>query len=122
MRRRSQNWLQQRIMWPLLLAALKSPLLQRIAVAALAAFALFNWGVSSCNSKHARKAAEAREEWAKDKEAAEAAAYQRGLQRAQNDETNDRSADQIARDAGMELRAGESCLSGNTLERLRDFQ
>ena len=105
-----------------LLGFFKSPK-ALIGLAVLAAFLIvYKKGREDCATKHARHAVKEAQQWAEKTTAASERAYDRGLQAAKSEVRNQKTVEEIARDAGMEAGADDLCLSADVVERLRQLQ
>lgn len=87
-----------------------------------ALFLAFQWGRADMASTYHKKLAKAELEWADKVTAASRNAYDRGLEDAKKDFENEQSVDDLARAAEGEAWSGDTCIPGDLLERLRQFQ
>lgn len=97
-------------------------LLKIVAPIAIVAVLSFFMGKSACKSEYQRKAAQEAAAWAEKIRVAEAQAYREGLQAAQIEARNEREAERIVRDAGMEAVEEDVCISEDALDRIRQLQ
>lgn len=93
-----------------------------VGMLAIVLFLSYMWGRADCGRKHSRIAAQQAREWAEKVRVSEAAAYDRGLVAARLELENDKTTENIVRDAGMEAGAHDLCLSADIVERLRALQ
>jgi len=88
----------------------------------VALFLVYSWGRAGCAAEYARKAAKQNAVWSEKIRAAESRAYAKGLEAAKASADRQKAAEDIARDAGMELGADDVCLSEDIVDSIRALQ
>lgn len=86
-----------------------------------AALVVYGKGRSDCAAKHSRQAVKDAAQWAEIVRASDAAAYARGRSAAESEARNQEKVDAIGTTADKEPGAGDVCLSGDVVERLREL-
>lgn len=84
-------------------------------------FTAYSKGRSDCAEAHRRQAVKDAAQWAEIVRASDAAAYARGRSAAEFESRNQEKVDAIGTTADKEPGAGDVCLGGDVVERLREL-
>ena len=88
----------------------------------LVLFLSFKWGETSQKAAHEKDQRELAQQYARDLDAAKERSYNRGVEAARREESNEKELDQIVREAQGLDGADDECIPADIVERLRQLQ